>query len=48
MDAEERDHQEPGEHHRPEDLADKAGAFFLNDEKADQDNDGQWHHGGRQ
>jgi hypothetical protein len=48
MDAEQADHQEPGQHHRPENTADKARALLLNDEKPDQDDDGQRHHGRRQ
>ncbi|MCY1365508.1 hypothetical protein D9M69_523550 [compost metagenome] len=30
-------HQEPQQHHRPEDLADHAGAFFLHHEQPDED-----------
>src|SRR5207247_6502653 len=48
VDAEQGDHHKPGQHHRPEDIADKARAFFLNDEEPDQDDDRQWHYGGRQ
>jgi hypothetical protein len=46
VDAKQRDCQEPGQHHRPENPADEAGALFLNDEEPDQDDDGQRHHRG--
>ena len=39
VDAEQGDHHEPGQHHRPEDIADEARAFFLDDEEPDQDDD---------
>ena len=48
VDAEQCDHQEPGEHHRPKNPADEDGALFLNNEKPDQDDDGQRHNRGRQ
>ena len=47
VDAEQCEHQEPGEHHRPEYIADEASAFPLHDEKPDQDDEGERHHGGR-
>ena len=48
VDAEQCEHHEPGEHHRPEYIADEASAFPLHDEKPDQDDEGERHHGGRQ
>ncbi len=48
VDAEQCNHKKPTEHHRPEYIADEAGAFPLHDEKPDQDDDGEWHHSRRQ
>ena len=48
VDTERGQHGEPANHHRPEYLADEAGALLLHDEQADQDDDGDWHHRGRQ
>ena len=48
MDAERGDRQEPAQHDRPEDAADEGRALLLDGEQADQDDDGERHHGGRQ
>jgi hypothetical protein len=48
VDAEGREHGEPGEHHRTKDPADESGALLLHHEQADQDDDGDRHHRRRQ
>ncbi|MGY4312990.1 hypothetical protein ACVWW1_002293 [Bradyrhizobium sp. JR3.5] len=48
VNAQRREHGEPEQHHRAEDLADEAGALLLHEEQADQDHDGERHHRRRQ